>query len=102
MSSEQIELWLSIVGRGQPLLRLNGSGGYCQWFNANAAGHRRMLYAAGFEVERKSKPYTVRYDHHPRPRPTPRNILTAIGMRAVTGTWAPGVLHRAALARPRV
>ena len=102
LSSEQIELWLSVFGRGRPLLRLNGSGGECQWFNANAAGHRRMLYAAGFEVERTSKAYTVRFDHHPKPRMTPRNLVDAIGVRAVTGSFAPGVLHRAALARPRV
>jgi tRNA (mo5U34)-methyltransferase len=102
LSSEQIELWLSVFGRGRPLLRLNGSGGDCQWFNANAAGHRRMLYAAGFEVERMSKAYTVRFDHHPKPPPTPRNLVNAVGIRAVTGSWRSGVLHRAALARPRV
>jgi hypothetical protein len=91
-----------VFGRGRPLLRLNGSGGECQWFNANAAGHRRMLYAAGFEVERTSKAYNVRFDHHPKPPKTPRNIVDAVGVRAVTGSWASGVLHRAALARPRV
>ena len=102
LSSEQIELGLSIVGRGKPLFRLNGSGPDCQWFNFNAAGHRRLLYAAGFEVERTSKPYNVRFDRHPKPPLTPRNALHAVGVRAVTGAWAPGVLHRAALARPRV
>jgi tRNA (mo5U34)-methyltransferase len=102
MSSEQIELWLSIVGRGKPLLRLNGSGGDCQWFNFNAAAHKQLLLAAGFAVERTSKPYTVQFNHHPKPGLTPRSLATKIAMRAVTGSWAPGVLHRAALARPRV
>jgi tRNA (mo5U34)-methyltransferase len=102
LSSEQIELGLSIVGRGRPLLRLNGSGPECQWFNFNAAGHRQLLVAAGFEVERRSRAYTVRFDHHPKPAMTPRNALHAVGVRAVTGAWAPGVLHRAVLARPRV
>jgi tRNA (mo5U34)-methyltransferase len=102
LSSEQIELWMSVFSRGKPRYSLNGSGGECQWFNSNAAGHRRMLYAAGFEVERVSKPYTVRFDAHPRPARTPRNLVDAVGIRAVTGAWAPGVLHRAALARPRV
>src|SRR3546814_13732158 len=59
LSSEQIELWLSVLGRGRPLFQLNGSGADCQWFNFNAAGHKRMLYAAGFEGERVSKPYNV-------------------------------------------
>ncbi len=102
LSSEQIELWLSVLGRGRPLYRLNGSGADCQWFNFNAAGHKRLLYAAGFEVERISKSYTVRFNHHPKPPLTPRNALNAVGVRAVTGSWKPGVLHRALLARPRV
>src|SRR3546814_2938028 len=41
LSSEQIELWLSVLGRGRPLFQLNGSGADCQWFNFNAAGHKR-------------------------------------------------------------
>jgi hypothetical protein len=102
LSSEQIELWLSIVGRGRPLYRLNGSGADCQWFNFNAAGHKRLLYAAGFEVERISKAYNVRFDHHPKLPLTARNAVRAVGVRAVTGAWAQGVLHRALLARPRV
>lgn len=102
LSAEQIELWLSVVGRGRPLFTLNGSGGDCQWFNFNAAGHKRMLYAAGFEVERVSKPYTVRFDRHPAVPRTVRNTLNAMGVRAVTGAWDQGVLHRAVLARPRV
>lgn len=102
LSSEQIELWMSVLGRGRPLFTLNGSGGDCQWFNFNAAGHKRMLYAAGFDVERVSKPYAVRFDHHPPLRPTPRNLIDALGTRVVTGAWDQGVLHRALLARPRV
>jgi tRNA (mo5U34)-methyltransferase len=102
LSSEQIELWPSVFGRGKPWFTLNGSGADCQWFNFNAAGHRRMLFAAGFEVERTSKAYNVRFDHHPKPPPTPKNLLHAAGVRAVTGSFAPGVLHRAALCRPRV
>ena len=102
LSSEQIELWPSVFARGRPWLTLNGSGADCQWFNFNAAAHRRMLFAAGFAVEQVSKAYNVRFDHHPKPRSTPKNVLHAMGVRAVTGSWAPGVLHRAALARPRV
>jgi tRNA (mo5U34)-methyltransferase len=102
LSSEQIELGLSIVGRGRPLLRLNGSGADCQWFNVNAAAHRRMLFAAGFAIEASSRAYNVRFDHHPKPGPSPRNLVRSAAIRAVTGSWAPGVLHRAALARPRV
>lgn len=102
MSSEQIELWLSIVGRGRPLFKLRGTGGTCQWWLANAAGHRQMLVAAGFEVERASRPYVVEFNAHPIAPQTPRTRLRALAMRAITGTRQPGVLHRAILARPRV
>jgi tRNA (mo5U34)-methyltransferase len=102
LSSEQIELWMSVFNRGKPRFSLNGSGADCQWFNFNGAGHLRMLYAAGFEVERVSKAYNVRFDHHPKLPMTPKNIAYQAGVRAVTGSFAQGVLHRAALARPRV
>lgn len=102
LSSEQIQLWLTILRRGRPTFALNGSGVDCQWWLPNAAGHRRMLYAAGFAVERASRPYVVRFNRHPRPPATPANLGDALGRRAITGTWAPGVLHRALLARARV
>jgi tRNA (mo5U34)-methyltransferase len=102
VSSEQIELWPTILGRGRPLFTLNGSGGDCQWFNFNAAGHRRLLYAAGFEIEQASKPYVVRFAHHPKPPATVRNRVRQAATKAITGTAEPGILHRALLARPRV
>ena len=102
LSSEQIELWLSILGRGRPLYTLNGSGKDCQWWNSNAAGHKQMVHAAGFAVERTSKPYVVAFNHHPRPVPTVRNLPTRLATRLVTGRPEQGVLHRALLARPRV
>jgi tRNA (mo5U34)-methyltransferase len=102
LSSEQIELWMSVFSRGKPRFSLNGSGADCQWFNYNAAGHRRMVYAAGFEVERVSKPYTVRFNHHPKLPATLKNAVNTLGVRGVTGAWDQGVLHRALLARPRV
>jgi len=101
LSSEQIELWLSILGRGKPLFTLNGSGGECQWYNYNAAGHKRMLYAAGFEIEQVSRPYTVRFNEHPIPT-APRYRVEAAVRRVITGSAAPGILHRALLGRPRV
>jgi tRNA (mo5U34)-methyltransferase len=102
LSSEQIELWLSVLNRGKPRFTLNGSGKDCQWWNFNAAGHRRMLYAAGFSIERTSKPYIVEFNVHPDPPPTPRNLVDRAGQWALTRAERPGILHRAILARPRV
>jgi tRNA (mo5U34)-methyltransferase len=103
LSSEQIELWLSIAHRRDPIFRLNGSGGDCQWWLANAAGHVRMLYAAGFEPVRTSKPYVVAFNHHPKPQNTARHLARRAVIAALTGgDWRPGVFHRAVLARPRL
>ena len=101
MSSEQIELWLTVLGRGRPLFRLNGSGRDCQWFNFNAAGHQRMLYAAGFEIVDRSRPYMVAFNHHPT-NASWKFALDRVGQCLLTGTGTPGVLHRALLGRPRV
>lgn len=102
LSSEQIELWLSIVSRGKPLYKLNGSGGDCQWWLSNAAGHKRMLFAAGFEIERSSPPFVIQFNVHPKPGTSPRERARALALRALTKSSEPGVLHRAVLARPRV
>lgn len=102
LSSEQIELGMTLLGRDRPLLTLNGSGGACQWFNFNAAGHERLLYAAGFGIEQRSRPYTIRFAEHPKRAASPRLALRKLGLRRLTGAWDDGVLHRAILARPRV
>lgn len=102
LSSEQIELGMTLAARRRPLYTLNGSGGECQWFNSNAAGHARMVFAAGFEIEQTSRPYNVRFNHHPIPQPTLRTRARDVAIRALTGSSAPGVLHRALLTRPRV
>lgn len=102
LSAEQIEMSLTLLGRNRPLYTLNGSGPLGQWFNFNAAGHERLLYAAGFQAIRRSRPYTVRFNQHPRPRPGVRASVRAAGLRLLTGSAEHGVLHDAILARPRI
>jgi tRNA (mo5U34)-methyltransferase len=101
VSSEQIEVWTTIFGRGEPLFRLDGNGQYCQWWLANAAGHRRLLQATGFEVTATSAFYLARFNEHPPPARTAKSLIRRTATRLLTGTWAPGVLHRALIARPR-
>jgi tRNA (mo5U34)-methyltransferase len=103
LSADQIELGLTLKARHTPLFRLNGSGADCQWFNFNAAGHERMLFAAGFEIQARSKPYVIEFNEHPSGIPlTPRNIARRAGVRYLTGSSQVGVLHQALLGRPRV
>jgi tRNA (mo5U34)-methyltransferase len=102
LSSEQIELGLSVVHRGKPVFRLRGSGEECQWWLANASGHMRLLISAGFEIEGKSRPYVVEYNVHPKPAPTPFYLARGAMLRVMTGARRPGVFHRALLARPNL
>jgi tRNA (mo5U34)-methyltransferase len=103
LSSDQIEAGLTLQSRKKPLYTLNGSGGFCQWFNFNAAGHERLLFSAGFEIVERSRPYIVRFNHHPTAQPWKlRRALRGLGVRYLTGGNQPGVLHQALLAKPRV
>src|SRR4051812_33512280 len=101
LSAEQINLPLTAMLRRTPVLHLNGSGELCQWFVPNAAGHRRMLFAAGFEILRSSKPYTIPYGIA---HPTPSDALEARARRALERTLAggPGVPHSSSLTQSRV
>ncbi|HEX2015692.1 MAG TPA: class I SAM-dependent methyltransferase [Solirubrobacteraceae bacterium] len=100
MSAEQIDLGLSLRHPRRPLAELNGSGELCQWWVPNAAGHRRMLFAAGFAVERATRPYTVPFGaSHPVPRGLPSRARL-LGRRLAAGPA--GVPHAAVLARPRL
>ncbi len=101
LSSEQIELGLTLLGRGRPLFRLNGSGSECQWWLANAFGHRQLLQSAGFEILEASRPYVAKFDRHPDPPLNALNVARLAAHRMMTGSWRRGVLHRALLARPR-
>lgn len=100
LSSETIDPWLSLV-RHVPLARFQGKGRLCQWWNVNAAGHRRWIESAGFEVTTASKPYVVPYGTAgPRPPRSAKATARKLLVRAESGMPAPGLLHRALVARP--
>jgi tRNA (mo5U34)-methyltransferase len=124
LSSEQIDPWETVLHPRKPAFRFDGSGPDLQWFVPNAAGHERLLWAAGFEVEAASRPYVERLNpvHQPPPglRPTrrerlvrallgdpsvpfpPWDVLRYRLIRRMTGDPNPGVLHRCVRARPRL
>jgi tRNA (mo5U34)-methyltransferase len=100
LSSEQIDLRLSALHPRTPIAELNGSGPLCQWFEPNLAGHRRMVFAAGFELEQTTRPYCVPFGaSHPKLRGFAAR-RDAVLQRGLTG--GTGVPHSAVLARPRV
>jgi tRNA (mo5U34)-methyltransferase len=100
LSAEEVRGGLSILHPRRPLAELDGSGELLQWWVPNVAGHRRMVFAAGFEIQRATRPYAVPFGvGHP-----------GLGnWRARSRLWArrlllghAGVPHAAVLARPRL
>jgi len=100
LSAEEIDLSLTVQHPKKPLSKLNGIGELCQWFTPNMAGHRRMIAAAGFEIEHATRPYVIPFgvSHPPRAR-TPRSLFHKALQQAVCGSA--GVPHSAVLAHPR-
>lgn len=101
LSAETIDLPLSALQPRRPAFRLDGTSDLFQWWIPNRAGHARMIAAAGFEIERSSRPYSIPFGpaHPPRGR-SRRALAVRAGRRLMTGT-GDGVPHQALLARAR-
>jgi tRNA (mo5U34)-methyltransferase len=102
LSIEQIDLRMSVRHRRKPVHVLNGSGPLCQWFVPNTAGHKRMVFAAGFEILQATRPYVEPFgvSHPPRSLTSLSAYLDAALQRVLCG--GTGVPHAAVLSRPRV
>jgi hypothetical protein len=96
LSAEQVRPDLSALLRRKPVAQfLRGEN--CQWWVPNVAGHREMVAAAGFEIERSSGLYAIPLgEGHPHrdTRPRPEQRLSRLLARG------PGIAHAAVLARP--
>ena len=99
LCTNQVDLLRSLLIRRAPLVRLDGTSGITQWWIPNVAGHRQMLQAAGFVIEREAGPYSIAFgpSHPPRSR-RGRWLLRSLARRVATGH--DGVPHHAVLARP--
>ena len=84
--------------RIRPLVRLDGTSGVTQWWVPNAAGHRQMLRAVGFTVERVSCLYAIPFGPaHPPPSRRPSGLAHTLAQ--LLFTRREGVPHTAVLAR---
>ncbi|MDQ4049226.1 MAG: methyltransferase domain-containing protein [Actinomycetota bacterium] len=97
MSIEQVDFLLTRVHPRRPLVRIDGTSGAGQWWVGNAAGHIRMLEAAGFDVERRTpmymEPLGVGHPGHGR------SARGALALAARMLGRGDGVPHAAALTR---
>lgn len=98
LSTNQIDVRPSVRHPKLPIARVDGTSDMSHWWVPNAAGHRQMLRAAGFEIERESRLYSIPFGsgHEPRTN-TPRRIGSRVLRRVFTGN--DGVPHHAVLAR---
>ena len=98
MSIEQVDFLLTRLHPRRPLVRIDGTSGAGQWWVANAAGHVRMLEAAGFDVERRTPMYSepLGTGHPSRGQPGGRRLRDRAARALGRGE---GVPHAAALAR---
>ena len=104
MSVESVSLRLSKLFPRRPMAELGDRDEICQWWSANAAGHRRMLEAGGFEVLSASGLFAVPFGpahpfHSTKPQ-SPRARGAEIFRRA-SMRGQDGVPHHAVLAKPR-
>jgi tRNA (mo5U34)-methyltransferase len=101
LSAEQIDLSATLLHPRRPVFRLDGMSERLQWWVPNAAGHRRLVEAAGFDIEQEARTYSAPYgvSHPPRDR-SAGGRLRSLARRAVTG--GDGVPHHAMLARPAI
>ena len=104
LSAEAIELGLTLMHRRKPLILMRGAQDV--WTTANAAGHRRMLFATGFRIERVSGRYAVPYGAAgAKSKGSGRKGRLRSELRSLTSRFlagGDGVPHQAVLARPRV
>lgn len=95
LSLEEIDLSTTLAYRRRPVTSIHRIE-MTQWHIPNLAGHRQMLKAAGFDIERGARPYVVPFGsaHPPRRGHRARRFLTRLTL------GGEGVPHSAVLARP--
>jgi tRNA (mo5U34)-methyltransferase len=106
LSAEEVDLGLSLLHPRRPIAWLEGLGQRLQWWHPNVSGHRRMIEATGFRVERSSGLYAIPFGPaHPAARPAGGRIGREWARRRVQGlarrlvTGGEGNPHHAVLAR---
>ena len=98
LCTDQVDLGRSLWAPRSPLFRLDGTSGITQWWLPNAAGHRQMLRAAGFELERESRALLDSLRSGPSSAAATSAVAAAQrGPPRLTGN--DGVAHHAVLAR---
>lgn len=99
LCTNQIDVALTSLASRVPVARFHGTQDTCQWWVPNRCANRQLVSAAGFVIERESRPYAIPFGeaHTPRSQ-SPRALLGKLSRRLVAGN--DGVPHHAVLTRP--
>ncbi|MGE4428829.1 MAG: class I SAM-dependent methyltransferase [Solirubrobacteraceae bacterium] len=98
LSAEAFRIRATVMHPRRPLAWLDADPSLVQWWHPNLAGHRRMLYAAGFRTVRQSRPYVIRAGAAHPTSTTLHHRALSLGRRALLGS--DGFPHVAILTRP--
>ncbi len=101
LSVDEVRLRLSPPFERRPLAQVNGSGEDLQWLVPGVDGHRRMLFSAGFAIERTAGPFAIPLGPGHPAAGSPRRGLRGLLRRTLMGGMD-GVPHAAALGSPRL
>ncbi len=103
MSVEAVSLPLSLLFPERPMAELAKRDLACQWWTVNAAGHRRLLEAAGFTILESRRPFAEPFGSgHTASRATRRGLRDRTFRAICKATLGDvGVPHAALLATPR-
>jgi tRNA (mo5U34)-methyltransferase len=101
LSLEEIKVELAALHRRRPVFQLNGTDELCQWWLPSAAGHRQMLAASGFAIERAMPMLCTRYGpaYPPSDKPS-RSSAQQLLSSMLTRSAERGLVTSAVLARP--
>ena len=102
LSAETIVADLALRFRRRAVVDFLGDDRLCQWWLPSPAAHRRMVEAAGFRIERHTRPYAIPFGlaHPPRAQRSPAEWRRRAAMRLAAG--GDGVPHAAVLAAPEI
>lgn len=96
---------LMVRSRRRPLFELRGEGPDFQWWVGNDRGNRQLLQVSGFNIEKVSRYFVLRFgpelDKEYVPKLGLRETVNAVINGALTGDRRRGHLHRAYRCRPR-
>jgi tRNA (mo5U34)-methyltransferase len=102
LSAETIVADLALRFRRRAVVDFLGDDQLCQWWLPSPAAHRRIVQAAGFRIERHTRPYAIPFGpaHPPRAGRSASELRRRAAMRLAAG--GDGVPHAAVLAVPEI